>query len=390
MGDISCETMANLLVSGPPDYPPLATPDITLRSTWPYGGVMDINGSVGDVAMHGGVSGQIEITGDVSSIWSALVSGTIDIGRDLSSFDISALSGTISVGRDLSGSSYVNWGYTGQLVVERDLVGYVEVRAVGMDGSLLVNGDLTGHINVSMGGDLTGSIAVQGDVRGPIWVTGDLDDSLQDLTGGHIIVNGSLTEDGDIYVLGSFIKGTEFIAIDYDGWDEADTWETEAVIKVDGVEYTENTPVERIWEITGCKADMNNDGLVDFFDIDPFVQALNYPDQYALDYAGLAGSRVFHGDLDCDDDLDFFDIDPFVARITEGCCDHECGDCPERFGGEGGGEWLSPLEMAIELATHIAPERYDTLVDMIADLAAAQKDAEKAAYWTAVWEALTE
>ncbi len=58
--------------------------------------------------------------------------------------------------------------------------------------------------------------------------------------------------------------------------------------------------------------DMNCDGLVDFFDIDGFVQAVieggdgwPYPDCPWL-----------NGDINGDWTVDFFDIDPFVALIT--------------------------------------------------------------------------
>jgi hypothetical protein len=95
---------------------------------------------------------------------------------------------------------------------------------------------------------------------------------------------------------------------------------------VSDVPYYENTPSERIWEITGCKGDMNNDRVVDPNDEYPFDLALNDPSQYALYLPGLEGSMIWHGDMDCDNDLDADDQEPFDYFIDEGCtnCTPEC------------------------------------------------------------------
>ncbi|MBU0639951.1 MAG: hypothetical protein KKB50_13870 [Planctomycetes bacterium] len=42
-----------------------------------------------------------------------------------------------------------------------------------------------------------------------------------------------------------------------------------------------------IWHITWCKGDMNNDGTVNGFDIDPFVMALEDPAEYEDEFPGL-------------------------------------------------------------------------------------------------------
>ena len=64
-----------------------------------------------------------------------------------------------------------------------------------------------------------------------------------------------------------------------------------------------------------CRGDMNCDGIVDFFDIDPLVLAFSFPGgvDYPLDCYWLAG------DCDEDGDVDFFDIDPFVNRLGQPC-----------------------------------------------------------------------
>ncbi len=60
-----------------------------------------------------------------------------------------------------------------------------------------------------------------------------------------------------------------------------------------------------------CKGDLDCDGDVDFFDIDPFVAALN-PD-------ATPNCPRMNADCDNDGDVDFFDIDPFVARLGTDC-----------------------------------------------------------------------
>jgi hypothetical protein len=63
------------------------------------------------------------------------------------------------------------------------------------------------------------------------------------------------------------------------------------------------------------KGDLNCDGLVNAFDIDPFVLALTNPTAYAA--AWPAGDYLL---ADCNDDgvVNAFDIDPFVVLLTGG------------------------------------------------------------------------
>ena len=61
--------------------------------------------------------------------------------------------------------------------------------------------------------------------------------------------------------------------------------------------------------------DLNCDGLLDAFDIDPFVLALTDPDGYAAAWPDC--DRML---ADCNEDgiIDAFDIDPFVELLTGG------------------------------------------------------------------------
>jgi outer membrane protein assembly factor BamB len=59
--------------------------------------------------------------------------------------------------------------------------------------------------------------------------------------------------------------------------------------------------------------DLNCDGQIDAFDIDPFVLALTDPAGYALKYPQCA---IETADVNGDGNVDAFDIDPFVALLT--------------------------------------------------------------------------
>jgi glucose/arabinose dehydrogenase len=60
------------------------------------------------------------------------------------------------------------------------------------------------------------------------------------------------------------------------------------------------------------KGDLNNDGVVNFGDINAFVLALSDPTAYTLQY-GYPPEQA--GDLDCDGRMTFGDISPFVALL---------------------------------------------------------------------------
>ncbi len=71
----------------------------------------------------------------------------------------------------------------------------------------------------------------------------------------------------------------------------------------------------------GIRADLNCDGLINAFDIDPFVLALTAPEQYALAFPEC---DLMLADVNCDGLVNAFDIDPFVVCLTEG----GCAPCP--------------------------------------------------------------
>ncbi len=60
------------------------------------------------------------------------------------------------------------------------------------------------------------------------------------------------------------------------------------------------------------RGDTNCDGVLNFFDIDPFVLALFDPAAYAAAYPDC---EIASADLNADGQVNFFDIDPFVAAL---------------------------------------------------------------------------
>ena len=69
------------------------------------------------------------------------------------------------------------------------------------------------------------------------------------------------------------------------------------------------------------RGDMNCDGDVDSFDVDPFVLALTDPPGYTTAYPHC---NRLNGDINCDGSVDSFDLDPFVVCVMLG----ECPPCP--------------------------------------------------------------
>ena len=56
--------------------------------------------------------------------------------------------------------------------------------------------------------------------------------------------------------------------------------------------------------VTIIKGDVDRNGVVDFFDIQPFIDVLS------------AGGDQAEADADCNGDVDFFDIQPFINILA--------------------------------------------------------------------------
>ncbi len=66
--------------------------------------------------------------------------------------------------------------------------------------------------------------------------------------------------------------------------------------------------------IPGARGDINCDGVIDFFDIDPLVAAFGGQAYFNTLYPGC---NWFNSDVNCDGNVTFFDIDPWVALLGE-------------------------------------------------------------------------
>ncbi len=82
--------------------------------------------------------------------------------------------------------------------------------------------------------------------------------------------------------------------------------------------YGDTSPGEAIYrgfipEPDALLGDLNCDGLVDFFDIDPFVMAITDPAGYVAAYPDC---DIMLADCNGDGIVDFFDIDAFVALVV--------------------------------------------------------------------------
>ncbi len=160
-------------------------------------------------------------------------------------------------------------------------------------------------------------------------------------------------------------------------------------MRVGASTYTENTPAARVYEITECRGDMNNDGSVDFGDINPFVLALNNPAGFGDVHPGLDGSMVYHADVNRDGYFDFGDINCFVALLAlpNPPCSEQCDEwCPSDPGSLAA--LPGPGELAAMLETHIAPKLRPALLDVVAGAAQWQSDPGKRKYWEEVYDAL--
>jgi hypothetical protein len=250
------------------------------------------------------VGGNVTSTGSVTVAQSVqrpvTVTGTCSGLVDLATLGNTTypVSGAVTVGGVASGGIVrVNSSLTGPLAVNQNLNGTVDIAGSPTYG----------------GGNASGLITVGGDVGGSLHVAGQLTSGIR--------INGSLLNGPNAYdidVTGG-MGSSGAITVDYDGWHAGHDWASGATVCVNGTTYTGNTPGARVYEITGCKGDMDNDEAVNWRDIDPFVAAMNQGTNYDALYPGLAGSRVFHGDINCDNFVTWADIDPFIALMNGSC-----------------------------------------------------------------------
>ncbi len=304
----------------------------------------------------------------------------VTVDGDLKVFAVTNLLGAVTVYGDLVSGFMCSGG--------GDLAGSVVIHGSPRpDSSIMLGGNVSGKLSIgSLPGPTVGNpgtrFTVLGDVTGEIRIDNELG-SVIEIFGGYGLNDSTLISVGTIAETGA-------IAVDWNGYDAGDEWVTGAEIVIEdapggAVTLTGNNPDWQVYEVTECVADMNNDGIVNFNDVDGFTAAMVSIENYAAAYPGLGGSALYHGDMDRSGVINFNDLDLFVDCIVAGGCPTSAGECGgERDGGR------SPAQMAAALAGGVAPERQALLAEIIADHATRQRTAADRAYWDAVWTALTD
>jgi len=355
------------------------------------GGELFVDGDPNDP--NQGLNGTVTLSGDV------LDGASIEIDAP------AGLAGSLSVG-DVLGTIHVTGDVSGALVINGCLVDGEAAGVVQIDGDVVVGAevgiaeDLQGVVSL---GALNGYVQVRGELSGYLEVLEDVDKTtagpairVEESLTGQIRVYGPLDADpneADVIQIGGAMPFPGAFTVDFDGYDEDDDWDSRAYVLVEQSDpndpnsgparYNGNSPAVRVYRVTSCLGDMQNDASVNMYDITYFVAAQTGPDQYAAIAPGLEGSMVYHCDVNEDGTCDFGDINCFVYLVT-----HQiCGPCP---GEDDRGEPPSPQELAKQLADNVWPELYDDLVWVVGQAIDWQKTQELREYWTAVYNALTE
>jgi len=240
----------------------------------------------------------------------------------------STTAGGIIVGDPYDGDITVNGIWFGTMSFVSDLSGTVTIGSTLGGGTINIFGDLAHPGRVIVAGSATGSSTPLLHIRGSVTGSGASVAPIQvgNVLGRVIAIEGSLenVSSGDEILVVTSMQSSAAIVIDYDGWDDGDDWVSGATVQVGASEYSGNSPSARVYEISDCKGDMNNDTFVDTDDEDPFDDALNDPGQYASDFPGLDGSAEWHGDCNLRDGFTSDDQEEFDNLVGSECCLNEC------------------------------------------------------------------
>jgi hypothetical protein len=354
--------------------------DVQIDAGIDEGGVLE-GDLVAWVTVNGPIAGTVRATtaldGSILGTWSLPSTGLIDVQGNL--YGAVAPTGPVY----------------GSIVSQGHIFGWVWIQESAPGEG---DGDLYGSIECNA--SVAGKIHLEGSIRGTgsITVDGALIDMYGEMEGGHILIDRALRDQASIVVSTQDNMNTEFIAVRYPGYsdgDVSDPWDPNATVTILGEVCHGDRPDLNVRSVRPCKADMNGDGLLDFDDIDPFIEAFD-PQTYSFAHPGLGGtaydsyhggSRIFHGDLDCSGEVDFDDVGPFIARIS--CdppyCSPECGDC--------GGDMLTSEQLATGMRAHVPAARMPALRSFVAQVIAhhqSRGDMQQRAYWAQVLAGLAQ
>ncbi len=367
-------------------------------------GRLQIDQNLGGLTSNGGLGGSVVVGGNVGllRVLVAPFTGQHYFGGNLDRFEITRdWAASVEVDGNVAGlGSYIGHGgeppspgtFLGELTCHGYVSGVIDIPYGTIAGAIRVDGDWLGYLDAGhlapTPQDMTGKIEVGGNWTGGLWVNGALrNDPLVDPTGGHIRINGSFGDPfGSIFVQ-SMLTEQSYICVDFDGFHASDRWMPGGAVYVGSQTYTGNTPSMRIYEVTECRSDTNNDGIVWFEDAVPLQVAIDEGcGWYGIEYPGLGGSCLFHCDLggpiegECDGLVNALDFDYYRRRL--GVCSPACGDLDS--------EGLAAGELAAGLLAHVPPERYAGLLNIAWINATEHPRPAARAYWHAVRQYLGE
>lgn len=380
-------------------------------------------------------AGDLTVTGDVGAIetyWGIASGGHVSVDGELGLFRSVAagLAGALSI-------ATVPQSAAVQIAGGPGMAGTLNITS--LTGEVALADGVTGTIEIA---DLAGTVSV-GNVYLQPPFAGSL--NIGTMTGNVLLWNGfanntALDPDVAEVQIGTKAADALFVVND-DGRNRGDEyWQSGAAVQI-GTEppysvYWGPNEGQNLWEASCCKADTDNSGALNAFDIDPFVLLLTDPAAYCAIYPGLCGSgydpeegpggsALYRGDLNCDGEINSFDIDPFVLKLTDPdawyalhpkrcasmvreCCP-SCGendlfaDMSEMAEaeddsllvdtGEADADALvsgtSPGAVAEVLGASVAPEHFANLLSLVQDAATQSGDTPRGAFWAAVAEQLS-
>ncbi len=328
----------------------------------------DINGVIGSLWLQHSVgkvgSGEQRVIADSSTglitIRTVTLSDVLEIGT---------LSELIVRGHPMQGDILIRDDFAGTLTVSSIMYGDIQIGERDPEGTIITTSHLIGTGTITCSSQLLGTIDITGGIMTDDGTSGRITVGSY-LNNGHILVNGAVQQtdatlpaihvqsdvrgnpggdeeppaikvggelggviavDGD---LDNTINGPEItvgsidtenlgaITIDYNGYQATDTWHVDARILVGNIEYSGNDAAARVYRTTDCKGDLDNDGGQDSDDATAILLTVG---DFATDYPGLLGSRIWHGNVDCVDEITQIDEGAlaFFVDISP-CCFDNC------------------------------------------------------------------
>jgi hypothetical protein len=189
--------------------------------------------------------------------------------------------------------------------------------SVDADDGVIDGSGTNGHSFFSGGGatgiTFTFQAGVLGNLpshAGVVWTDGENNIHFEAFDGNGVSLGQLLGTHADGSITGTTAEDRFYGAVDTaTGISSIHIWNDFGGIEVDHLQFGLVTAIAR--------GDLNCDGAVNAFDIDPFVLALTNPASYAEQFPGC---NLLNGDTNCDGLVNAFDIDPFVLCLTSGGC----------------------------------------------------------------------